>query len=257
VLHCDERDMLTEIMHMKPVALLAALLLSAASHASAAVSDAELTRTIQRQISGLDYGSRRPVVAVSGGVVTITGTVASLWLKEETIRRALKAPGIESLVSELTIARAESDAKLASEVIGRIRSYSLFTVFDDFQGRVRDGVVYMGGAVTEPKKLTDLVERVAKVRGVQAIDNKVTVLPSNQSDDRLRVLIANAIYQLPEFERYSMADPPIHIIVDKSRVTLTGVVRAEIEKRKALEAARFVQGVLSVDDRVKLAKDVR
>jgi len=257
MLHCDDRDMLTEVMHKKPLALLVALLLAAAPHAAAAVSDAELTRTIQRQISGLDYGSRRPVVAVSGGVVTITGTVASLWLKQETINRALKAPGIESLVSELTIARAESDAKLAAEVIGRIRSYSLFGVFDDFQGRVKNGVVYIAGAVTEPKKLSDIVERVAKVRGVQAIDNKVTVLPASQADDRLRVQVANAIYRLPEFERYSMADPPIHIVVDRSRVTLIGVVRAELEKRKAVEAARFVQGILSVDDRVKLAKDVK
>jgi osmotically-inducible protein OsmY len=115
----------------------------------------------------------------------------------------------------------------------------------------------MGGAVTEPKKLSDIVERVAKVKGVQAIDNKVKVLPANQSDDRLRALIANAIYRLPEFERYSLADPPIHVIVDKGHVTLVGVVRAELEKRKAYEAARFVEGVLALDDKVKLAKDVK
>jgi hyperosmotically inducible protein len=248
--------MLTQVMYKKTRAFLVVLLLAAAAHASAAVSDAELTRDIQHQLSNLDYGSRRPVVAVSGGVVTITGTVASLWLKEETINRALKVQGIESLVSELTIQKAESDESLAVEVVKRIRNYDLFTVYDDFQGRVKNGIVYMGGAVTEPKKLSDIVERVAKVKGVQGIDNKVTVLPANQSDDRLRVLIANAIYRLPEFERYSMADPPIHIIVDKGHVTLTGVVRAELEKRKAYEAARFVDGVMALDDRVKLAKDV-
>jgi hyperosmotically inducible protein len=244
-------------MHKKARAFLVVLLLTAAAHASAAVSDAELTRNIQRQLSNLDYGSRRPAVAVSGGVVTITGTVASLWLKEETVNRALKVQGIESLVSELTIAKAESDEKLVAEVVNRIRSYDLFTVYDDFQGRVKNGIVYLSGAVTEPKKLSDIVERVAKVKGVQAIDNKVTVLPANQTDDRLRVQIANAIYRLAEFERYSMADPPIHIIVDKGHVTLSGVVRAELEKRKAYEAARFVDGVLSLDDRVKLAKDVK
>ena len=125
---------------------------------------------------------------------------------------------------------------------------------DDFQGRVKNGIVYISGAVTEPKKLTDIVERVAKVKGVQAIDNKVAVLPINQSDDRLRVQIANAIYRLPEFERYSMADPPIHIIVDRGHVTLVGFVRAELEKRKAFEAARFVEGSLAIDDRVQVVK---
>jgi osmotically-inducible protein OsmY len=244
-------------MHKRIAALLVVLSLAAAAPARAAVSDAELTRNIQRQISNLDYGSRRPVVSVKDGVVTITGTVSNLWLKEETINRTLKVEGIASLVSELTIAKAESDDKLAEEVAKQVRGYAYFTVYDDFQGRVKNGVVYMGGAVTEPKKLSDVVERVAKVKGVQAIENKVVVLPPSQQDDQLRAAIAKAIYSLPEFERYSMADPPIHVIVRTAHVTLVGVVRAEIEKRKAVEAARFVQGSVSVEDRIQLAKNVR
>ncbi len=243
--------MLTAGMYKKTT-LLVVLFLAIAVSAHAAVSDAELTRNIQRQISKLDYGSQRPVVSVSGGVVTVTGTVASLWLKEETVNRILKVEGVQSLMSELMIARAESDAKLVEQVGDRIRHYDLFTVYDDFQGRVQNGIVYLRGAVTEPKKLDDILERIAKIKGVQAIDNKVTVLPANQSDDRLRLQIANAIYRLPEFERYSMADPPIHVIVDRGHVTLTGAVRSEIEKRKAYEAARFVDGVLALDDRVQM-----
>ena len=241
-------------MYKRTCPIVVVLLLMIAAPVGAAVSDAELTRNIQRQLSNLDYGSRRPAVSVSGGVVTLTGTVVSLWLKEETINRILKVQGIESVMSELTIAKAENDTKLAEDVINTIRRYAYFTVYDDFQGRVRNGIVYLGGAVTDPKKLSDVVERVAKVKGVQAIDNKVTVLPANQSDDRLRVTIANAIYQLPEFERYSMADPPIHVIVDRGHVTLVGAVRADIEKRKALEAARFVYGVLALEDKIQLVK---
>ncbi len=229
------------------------ILLGAALHARADVSDAELTRNIQKQLSGLDYGSQRPAVSVSSGVVTITGTVASLWLKEETINRTLKVAGIGQLVSELMIAKAESDDKLARDVADKIQHYDLFTVYDDFQGSVKDGVVHLRGAVTEDKKLNDVVERVAKIRGVQAIDDKVIVLPANQDDDRLRLAIAKAIYSLPDFERYSMANPPIHVIVNRGHVTLVGVVRAELEKRKAHEAARFVNGVLALDDRVVVA----
>jgi osmotically-inducible protein OsmY len=239
--------------HKKFVVLVVLLVLGVALHA-AGVSDAELTRNIQKQLSNLDYGSQRPVVMVSGGVVTITGTVTSLWLKEETINRALKVEGIMQLVSELTISKAESDEKLAAEVIDKIQHYDLFTVYDDFQGSVKNGVVHLGGAVTEPKKLDDVIERVAKIRGVQAIDNKVTVLPANQDDNRLRSAIANAIYSLTDFERYSMANPPIHVIVNRGHVTLTGVVRSEIEKRKAYEAARFVNGVLALEDKVVVAR---
>src|SRR5947207_763673 len=99
-----------------------------------------------------------------------------------------------------------------------------------------------------------VIERVAKIRGVQAIDNKVTVLPANQDDNRLRSAIANAIYSLTDFERYSMANPPIHVIVNRGHVTLVGVVRSEIEKRKAYEAARFINGVLALEDKVVVAR---
>jgi hyperosmotically inducible periplasmic protein len=241
------------MLHKKSVVLAVLLVLGAALHA-AGVSDAELTRNIQKQLSSLDYGSLRPVVMVSDGVVTVAGTVASLWLKEETIKRALKVEGIAQLVSELMIAKAESDDKIAAEVVDKITHYDLFTVYDDFQGSVKNGIVHLGGAVTAPKKPDDIVERVAKIRGVQAIDNKVTVLPASQEDNRLRAAIANAIYSLSDFERYSMANPPIHVVVNRGHVTLSGVVRSEIEKRKAFEAARFVNGVLALDDKVVVAK---
>ena len=241
-------------MHKKIVLLVVMVLLGTALRGRADTSDAELTRNIQKQLSGLDYGSRRPVVSVSGAVVTITGTVASLWLKEETINRALKVSGIGQLVSELMITKAESDEKLAMEVIDKIQHYDLFTVYDDFQGSVKNGVVHLRGAVTDEKKLGDVLERVAKVRGVQEIDNKVTVLPANQDDNRLRVAIANAIYSLTDFERYSMANPPIHVIVNRGHVTLVGAVRSEIEKRKAYEAARFINGVLALEDKVVVSR---
>ena len=249
--------MLTKVMHKKTRALFVTILLGMAAISGAAASDAELTRNIQRQLSNLDYGSRRPVVSVTDSVVTITGTVASLWLKEETISRALKVPGIASLVSELMIAKAESDEKLALEVSDKIQHYDLITLYDDISGSVKNGIVHLGGAVTEEKKQSDLIERVAKIPGVQAIDNRIAVLPANQSDDKIRVAIATAIYRDEAFRNYSMANPPIHVIVNNGHVTLTGIVRGEIEKRKALEAARFVNGVFAVDDKVRLAKDVK
>jgi osmotically-inducible protein OsmY len=40
-------------------------------------------------------------------------------------------------------------------------------------------------------------------------------------------------------------------------VTLTGIVRSDVERIKAHESAASVFGVIKLDDRVKLAKDVR
>ena len=221
-------------------------------------ADADIKAAVMKQISSLDYGGQRPTVAVDGGVIRLSGTVYSLWLKEETINRALKVPGRTSLESDLMIVKAESDAKLAAEVLKRISGFDrLSPVYDDIQGGVRNGIVHLLGAMTDEKNLGDLVERIAKVRGVQAIDNKVTVLPASRSDDQLRVAIANAIYRNPEFENYSRVNPPIHVIVNNGYVTLTGIVRSDVEKIKAHESAASVFGILKIDDRVKLARDVK
>ncbi len=242
--------MLTQDMYKKSSTLLVILLLCVAARAGAAVSDAELTRNVQRQISGLKYGALRPTITVMNGDVMIAGTVESLWLKEETIRRALKVQGVGHVLSDLMIVKAESDDALAMKVRDSIVHYDLFTVFDDFQGGVKNGVVHLSGAVTEDKKLDDVLERVAKIRGVQAIDNKVTILPANQSDDRLRVAIVNAIYSNPDLSRYSMANPPVHVIVNNGHVTLIGTLLSQDEKIKALQSARFINGVLALEDRI-------
>jgi hyperosmotically inducible protein len=118
---------------------------------------------------------------------------------------------------------------------------------------VRNGAVKLTGAVTEPKKASDILERIAKLHGVQAIDSQIEVLPASQSDERLRVQITTAIYRDEAFRNYSMVDPPIHVIVNLGHVTLVGVVRAELERIKAESIARSTPGVLAFDDRVQIA----
>jgi osmotically-inducible protein OsmY len=83
------------------------------------------------------------------------------------------------------------------------------------------------------------------------------VLPESQSDDRLRVTIANAIYRDDAFINYSMVDPPIHVIVNRGHVTLTGFVRAEMERFKAESIARSVSGVLAFENKVQIANKGR
>lgn len=221
---------------------------------TAAPSDSSLKADIQRTLTAKDLGlTPRLTVDVADGVVTLTGTVPTLWSKEEAIRRALKAGRVASLVVELEIPRAENDQALAEAVVGRIRSYSKYTVFDDIRGAVQNGVVRLVGSVTGPDKAQEILERVGKVRGVQKIDNKLVVLPASQGDDRLREAIANAIYSSETFENYSMrSDPPIHVIVSNSRVTLVGYIQSQLERIKAGSIARGVFGVISVDDRLEL-----
>ena len=53
-----------------------------------------------------------------------------------------------------------------------------------------------------------------------------------------------------------MANPPIHIIVENSRVTLTGVVNSEVERALARSLATQF-GALSVTNNLKTDAEVR
>jgi hyperosmotically inducible protein len=219
---------------------------------AAAPSDGQIKADVQRRLKGLDLGPSALTVEVQDGVVTLSGTVPTLWVKDEAVKRARKADSVKSLVADVIIPKAESDLVLAREVSDRIRHYDLYTVYDNVDGSVRNGAVRLTGAVTEPKKSSDILERIAKVHGVQAIDNQVEVLPNSQSDERLRVLIATAIYRDEAFRNYSMVDPPIHVLVNLGHVTLVGVVRAELERFKAESITRMVPGVLAFENKVQV-----
>ena len=223
-----------------------------AQNDGASSTDAQIKADVQRRLSGLDVGSSQVSVTVQDGVVTLAGMVPTLWVKEEAIRKARGANRVQSLVSDLTIPRAENDETLVKQVGERIRQYDRYSVYDSIDGRVNQGVVSLNGAVTQPEKLSDILERVAKVKGVQAINNKIEVLPTSQSDDRLRRAIADAIYRDPVFVNYSMADPPIHVVVNNGHVTLIGFVRAQEEIIKAESAARSVFGVLALENKVQI-----
>jgi hyperosmotically inducible protein len=55
------------------------------------------------------------------------------------------------------------------------------------------------------------------------------------------------------FREYaSRVNPPIHIIVERGRVALTGAERSEVEKRKAEHIARSTFGVFSVENRLQV-----
>ena len=135
-------------------------------------------------------------------------------------------------------AQDRRDARLAHEVGRAVRDYSQFTIFDDINGRVESGVVNLQGKVTSPHKKQEIERRVARIDGVRELKSEITVLPASRYDEDLRYRIARAIYGNPSFWNYAaMSDPPIHIIVENGRVTLTGVVNSEVERMLARSLA--------------------
>jgi len=128
--------------------------------------------------------------------------------------------------------------ELFSQVQKQVLRYPSFSIFDSVHISVNAGVVELTGKVTMPFKRDAIGERVARVKGVSTVRNRIDVLPVSQFDDELRFRIARAIYSNSNFYGYgSRVNPPIHVIVERGRVTLEGVVNSNVDRRIAQSIA--------------------
>ena len=235
--------------------ILCALTLAPAAYAGQvpASADQQLKARVEQRLS--QRRVRGITVAARDGSVTLAGPVGSVGAKQDLVAEVLKVDGVKEIVSELTIGRAENDRALAERVGDQVRRSSYFTVFDDVEIGVDNGVVTLTGYVTQPIKSEDLAKRVSHVDGAQDFVNRLEVLPASIGDDRLRNIIANAIYRDPSFSNYaSQAVPPVHIIVRNSSVLLTGVVNSEVERRQAENIVRGIPGIIGVQNTLRVEK---
>lgn len=149
------------------------------------------------------------------------------------------------------------DFQLLMDVAKTVDRYTQFTIFDDVSANVSDGVVTLTGKVTMPFKRDDIVKRVGAVDGVRSVNSQIAVLPVSQFDEDLRYAIAHSIYGNSNFWNYAaMPNPPIHIVVERGRVTLTGVVGSEVDRMLARSlASQF--GAFSITNALRTDAEVR
>jgi osmotically-inducible protein OsmY len=228
-----------------------AVLLAAAS-ARAGLSDSEIQTLVEVSLRDKKIAGVR--ISVKDGVVTLAGMVPSAWARARAMELALKPEDVRSLVvDDLKVARGESDGRVGEEVAEKIRRYVLYTIFDDVSLSVQDGVVTLSGRVTQGFKVKDMEDVASRVVGVQEVRNELEVLPVSIADDQLRNSIASQIYRDPMFQSYAFqVNPPLHIVVENSRVTLSGVVASQVERIKAEMIARTTFGVLGVENRLRV-----
>jgi osmotically-inducible protein OsmY len=174
----------------------------------------------------------------------------SLTVAARTLRAAL----FVAILLLPALARAQSsDDDLLRQATSAVRGYTQYTIFDDVNVVVSDRAVTLTGRVTMPYKRNDIGARVSKIDGVRDIVNDIQVLPVSIEDSRIRQRVAQAIYGNSTFWQYaSMVNPPIHILVERSRVTLTGCVTSEVERMLAYALATQVDGALSVTNELRV-----
>lgn len=153
------------------------------------------------------------------------------------LRITLAAVAVYFCLIPSALAQSRHDG-LPADIARAVSTYNRYTVFDDVRVNVDGGTVTLTGKVTLPIKKEEIGRRVAAIDGVTAVRNDIAVLEAQPSDDNLRQRIARAIYSNAAFWRYAaMPTPPIRILVERGRVTLTGAVATETERSLARSLA--------------------
>ena len=178
-------------------------------------------------------------------------------LKKLLLTGAGVALAAHTAIAASAVGEPRKDFQVFKDVATSVERYTRFTIFDDINASVKDGVVTLTGKVTMPYKRDEIAKRVAKVDGVREVLDRIDVLPVSTFDDELRYRIARSIYGHSNFWNYAiMPNPPIHIVVEHGRVTLTGVVQSDVDRMLARSLATQF-GVMSVTNDLKTDAEVR
>lgn len=221
--------------------------------AAATRPDEAVRSEVLAALDDADLEVGAPQVAVADGVVRLTGQVAHARDWREVTERAESVAGVVAVDPDLEVAEPESREDLVDGVRRAILRYSYYTVFDDLNFSLEDGYrIVLLGAVTEPFKKDEVEERVSRVFGVSGVDNRIEVLPLSPNDQDLRRALYYRIYRDSRFsDRANRVNPPIHIVVSRGVVALTGVVRSPVEARVLESIARSTPGVFRVVNRLQ------
>lgn len=80
------------------------------------MNDDDIKNRVEHEITETEAADMNVRVQVRNRVVTLIGTVPSLWAKDTIIDEIRDIEDVDSVVSELTIAGVESDRAIAEEV---------------------------------------------------------------------------------------------------------------------------------------------
>ena len=163
-----------------------------------------------------------------------------------------------ALLPAAVIGQPVADESAVTAAVARaITTYSRFTIFDDVGLEIDGQTLTLRGKVTMPFKRDEIGQRAKAAAPGYTIANEIDVLPASIHDDSLRRRIARAIYGNPAFWRQAaMPNPPIHIVVDRGRVTLTGVVGSEVDRALARSLATG-NGELSLTSELRTDAEVK
>jgi osmotically-inducible protein OsmY len=213
-------------------AILGALAVLLTGALAGAADDGAIQEAIESRLQKDKLSRQANVeVVVRDGEATLTGMATSLPAKRKIEKLARKEAQTVHNKIQVRFEEPVKDAEIVQGVRSAILTDPRYDVFDYVEFAVEDGAVLLLGSVSQPWKKSSIENRVARVPGVRAIQNDVTVQSLSPFDSQLRATLLQRIYGDVRFVQYaSRSHPPIRILVDRGNVTLAGSVGSPVEK---------------------------
>jgi len=188
-------------------------------------------------------------VAVSDGVVMLTGHVSTYSEKVRIEEAVWQVRGVTAIADEIEVrpagAHKASDEEIAKRAVNQIK-WSTVVPDGAVQVTVRNGCVALSGVVDWQYQRKAAYEAVRGLAGVREVANLIEIKPVVTAAD-IKKRIEDALKRNAEVEAGA-----IRIAVDEGVVTLEGRIKAWPERSVIERAAWSVPGVRLVNDKLTL-----
>lgn len=150
----------------------------------------------------------------------------------------------------------KTETRIAKEVRHELLMIPYYTLFDDLGFTVRGTHVELTGAVNDGALISEAMNAVKHIEGVEQVSNNIKLLAPLPDDERIRHEAARRIFSTGGLSRYSYeAAPSLHIVVDHGHLRLIGYVLSAADKNMAGIAANQVPGVFSVQNDLQVTDE--
>jgi osmotically-inducible protein OsmY len=189
-------------------------------------------------------------VAVSDGIVTLSGTIPSYIEKFAAEKAAQRVGGVKAVVEKMEVKLPGSlqrgDEDIAKAIVYQI-NWNVQLPRDVIKTRVEDGWVELSGEVEWDYQRRAAESCVRGVTGVKGVTNIITIKEKEIQPAVVKNKIEEALKRLAEREARRIA-----VEVRGSKVVLSGKVHSFTEMNDAKWAAWSAPGVTSVENNLRV-----
>jgi osmotically-inducible protein OsmY len=213
--------------------------------------DSDIKRDVEDELRfDPDIDATDIAVAVSKGVVTLSGFVRSYSQKAQAERDTKRIAGVVGVANDievrLPVIDERPDPEIARDAVNALKSELPYSS-ENIKVIVKNGWLTLEGNVEWNYSRERAESAVKRARGVKGVTNSIVVKPK-VAPHEIRRKIEDAFRRSAEIDASRVT-----VEANGSEVVLRGTVRAWAERQEAERAAWAAPGVTKVDNRITIS----